>query len=122
MQRHLNYLSETEKVARQQKKVQRQKERRMANWDMLKARANAGVTVSSVNPPPRATRAKVAVQEIIQVKVRLPGPVGQQRKEKKQKEKLCSPVGYKPATSLREAYDHRIDSTDDDFQRKGENC
>ncbi|GFR63244.1 hypothetical protein ElyMa_000150900 [Elysia marginata] len=28
MQRHLNNLSETEKVARQQKKVQRQKERR----------------------------------------------------------------------------------------------
>ncbi|GFS16792.1 hypothetical protein ElyMa_006805800 [Elysia marginata] len=64
MQRHLNNLSETEKVARQQKKVQRQKERRMANRDMLKARANAGLTVSSVNPPPRATRAKVAVQEI----------------------------------------------------------
>ncbi|GFR94874.1 mitotic-spindle organizing protein 2A [Elysia marginata] len=45
-----------------------------------------------------------------------PGPSRPAKKRRKQKEKLCCPAGYKPATSLREAYDRRIDSTDDDFQ------
>ncbi|GFR65347.1 hypothetical protein ElyMa_005529200, partial [Elysia marginata] len=52
-----------------------------------------------------------------------PGPSRPAKKRRKRKEKLCSPAGYKPATSLqRSIYDRQIDSTDADFQRKGENC
>ncbi|GFR82456.1 hypothetical protein ElyMa_004098000 [Elysia marginata] len=58
----------------------------------------------------------------VQVKVRLPGPVGQQRKEENRRRNCVLRRDISRYVITGSIYDRRIDSTDDDFQRKGENC